>query len=69
MRTGYGTGSDRQLREDLEAQRRKQRELEEGDVIVEHPRQLLLRSPNGTFFALAVGDTGVLSAVNMGSTL
>ena len=38
------------------------------DVVIEHPRRLLLRSPDGTYWAVGVGDDGVLSTTNMGPT-
>lgn len=48
---------------------RRQRNAAMEDLIVEVPRLLKLRSPNGTYFALHVDDAGVLSTVNMGSSL
>ncbi len=61
--------NERQLRGQLEDQRRGLRAVQEEDVIVELPRRLLLRSPNGTFFAITVDDAGVVSALNVGTTL
>ena len=48
-----------------EADRSRDREKRE-DVVIEDPRRLFLRSPNGTYFAITVDDTGKLSATNMG---
>ncbi len=47
------------------ADRLRDRERRE-DVVIEDPRRLFLRSPNGTYFAITVDDAGKLSATNMG---
>lgn len=39
------------------------------DVVIEAPRSLKLRSPDGTYWGLVVDDSGNLSTVNMGSSL
>ena len=69
MSQGGRIDSEPQLRAELERQRRKQREIEEADIVVEHPRRLLLRSPNGSYWALAVADNGTLTATDAGSRL
>ena len=57
------------MREAIEDQRKRQRQQEDGDVIVEYPLRLMLRSPHGTFWAVTVDDSGALSTVNMGTSL
>lgn len=39
------------------------------DVVIDNARRLLLRSPNGTYFAIGVTDAGVLTATNVGTSL
>lgn len=46
--------------------RARDREKRE-DVVIEDPRRLFLRSPNGTYFGISVTDAGVVTATNMGS--
>lgn len=57
----------RQVREEMDRMRRNQRDQNEGDLIVEYPRRLLLRSPNGKYWAISVSNAGVLSASDAGS--
>lgn len=57
------------LRAALDRQGRRQRDLEEGDIVIEEPRRLLLRSPNGTYFTLSVDDAGALTATDVGTKL
>jgi hypothetical protein len=57
------------LRQRVDAGDRAARRAAQEDVIVEYPRRLLLRSPDGTFFAIGVADNGTLTATNMGQTL
>lgn len=45
--------------------RERTRDLK-SDVVIEDPRRLFLRSPDGTYFALSIDNAGVLSATNMG---
>ncbi len=61
--------NERQLRAELEDTKRKQMRLENEDLVVEFPRRLLLRSPNGTYFAITVDNAGALSAINVGTKL
>ncbi len=61
--------NERQLRAELEDTKRKQMRLENEDQVVEFPRRLLLRSPNGTYFAITVDNAGALSAINVGTKL
>lgn len=65
-----------QIAQDLQRQRdrldsadRKRRQDVEGDVVIDGPRRLLLRSPNGTYFSIGVSDAGVLTTTNMGTRL
>jgi hypothetical protein len=37
------------------------------DVVVEDPRRLFLRSPNGTYWQISVTDAGAITATNMGT--
>ena len=62
----------------LELQRRRQhdqdqdrmrRAADEADVVIETPRHLKLRSPNGTYFIISVDNAGVLSTTAAGTTL
>lgn len=39
------------------------------DVVVETPRRLLLRSPDGHYWAIAVTNAGALTATDVGTTL
>jgi hypothetical protein len=39
------------------------------DVVIDNARRLMLRSPNGTYWAITVSDAGALSTVNMGASL
>ena len=39
------------------------------DVVIETPRRLLLRSPNGTYWSIGVTNAGVLTATNVGTSL
>lgn len=57
----------RQVREEMDRMRRNQRDQNEGDVIIEYPRRLLLRSPNGKYWAISVSNAGVLSASDAGT--
>ncbi len=43
------------------------RQLEEGHVIIEAPKGLYLRSPNGHFWQLGVDDAGAISATDIGT--
>ena len=49
-----------------ETDRSRSREKRE-DVVIEDPRRLFLRSPNGTYFGITVSDAGVITATNMGA--
>ena len=55
------------LRGTLERQARALDDQAQEDVVIDGARRLLLRSPNGTYFALVVSDAGVISTVNMGA--
>lgn len=56
-------------RNDLARTSRDVRQTAEGDVVIEYPRRLLLRAPAGHYFAVVVDDAGVLSTVDMGTSL
>lgn len=49
-----------------EADRSRARE-QSADVVIEHPRRLFMRSPNGTYWQLDVTDAGALTITNAGS--
>lgn len=51
-----------------EADRRASRAARE-DLIVEMPRRLFMRSPNGTYWQVSVDDTGKLVTTNVGDRL
>ncbi|HEX8418818.1 MAG TPA: hypothetical protein VF638_02260 [Sphingomonas sp.] len=46
---------------------RRTRDLSLEDVVIGLDRRLLIRSPNGTYFAIVVSDAGALSTVNVGA--
>jgi hypothetical protein len=41
----------------------------DSDTVIETPRRLMLRSPDGHYWALTVSNAGVLGAVDMGTAL
>lgn len=49
------------------AQRQLVDQIRQEDQVFDQERRLLLRSPNGTFFAIVVDDAGGLSTVNVGA--
>lgn len=49
-----------------ETDRARSREKRD-DVVIEDPRRLFLRSPNGTYWQIGVTDAGVITATNMGT--
>lgn len=53
--------NQRQLREQLEDQRRRQRDTEEGDVLIEFPRRLYLRSAGGISYQVSITDDGYVT--------
>lgn len=55
------------LRQRADASDRTRSRDNQADVVIEDPRRLFLRSPNGTYFAVTVNDAGALSTVNMGT--
>jgi hypothetical protein len=57
------------LRSEVAELRRKVRELEIDDVVIDNGRALKLRSPNGTYFGLVVDNAGALSTVSLGTSL
>lgn len=56
----------RGLNDQLERQRRKARALEEGDVVIDNDRRLLLRAPDGNYWAISVNNAGALQTTNVG---
>lgn len=60
---------ERQTRAVISDLDRRVRSSENNDVLIDASRRLIMRSPSGRFWALAVSDAGVLSAVDMGLTL
>lgn len=58
---------DRVRREGEETARSVER-LQGEDVVIEFPRRLKLRSPDGTYWILGVDDTGALTTENAGVT-
>lgn len=61
--------SERQLRGEFEKVRSDQRRASEEDVIIEHPRRLFLRSPDGHFWQLGVDNAGTITATDVGTSL
>jgi hypothetical protein len=59
----------RRHRQQLEGQRRDIKDALEGDVVIDGNRRLMLRSPNGHYWALSVGNTGTLAATDVGTSL
>ncbi|MCP3735619.1 hypothetical protein M9979_12120 [Sphingomonas sp. RP10(2022)] len=59
--------SNNRLRQRLDEGDRARSRAKREDVVIEDPRRLFLRSPNGTYFGITVSDAGVLTATNMGS--
>lgn len=57
------TGRLRQRLDDND--RARDREKRE-DVVIEDPRRLFLRSPNGTYWQIGVTDAGAITVTNMG---
>jgi hypothetical protein len=55
---------DRQAQTD-----RRVAKMADSDVMIDSVRRLILRSPAGTYFSLAVADDGSLSTVNLGTSL
>jgi hypothetical protein len=55
------------LRQRADANDRTRNRDNQADVVIEDPRRLFLRSPNGTYFSVSVDDAGTLSTVNMGT--
>ncbi len=41
----------------------------DSDAVIETPRRLMLRSPDGHYWALTVDNAGVLGTVDMGTAL
>lgn len=39
------------------------------DVVIDYNRRLMLRSPNGHYWAVTVDNAGALSTVDMGTSL
>lgn len=60
---------ERSIRAAVDANARRLSQAENNDVIMGDGRRLILRSPNGHFWNITVGDTGTLTAVDMGTTL
>lgn len=57
----------RSLQAELERQSNTLDRAAGEDVVIDDVRRLLLRSPNGTFWAITVDDAGGLATVNMGA--
>lgn len=51
----------------VQAVQQEQRRQAGSDVVIADDRRLILRSPNGHFWALTVGDTGTLAATDLGT--
>lgn len=67
--SGSRIQNERQLRDQLQQLRQEQQRTNEEDVIIEHPRRLMLRSPDGHFWLLGVDNAGALTTTDMGTTL
>ncbi len=66
------TGAVRDLRtaeRRLSATDARVRAATEADVVIDGPRRLMLRSPDGTYWAVSVDNAGALATTNMGTTL
>jgi hypothetical protein len=60
---------ERSIRAATDGLARRLKQAENNDVIIGDGRRLILRSPNGHFWNVTVGDTGTLTATDMGTTL
>jgi hypothetical protein len=49
-----------------QAERDRRRDIE-ADQLFEHPRRLILRSPDGHYWQLSVDDTGTLATTDLGT--
>ena len=59
----------RSLNSKFERQQRANRAQQEADVVTDNGRRIMVRSPNGHYWSIAVSDAGVVSAVDQGTTL
>lgn len=50
-----------------EQMQQRTRQLEEGHIIIEAPKGLYLRSPNGHFWQLTASDGGALALIDAGT--
>lgn len=60
---------ERQLRAVIDAAAQEISSLKNDDVLIDLNRRLILRSPNGHFWNVAVSDAGALTVTDMGTTL
>lgn len=58
-----------QLRRQSEDGARKARRLGEDHVVIESPRKLLLRSPNGHYWDVQISNAGTVTLVDIGTEL
>lgn len=58
----------RALERALSDMRAEMRRLAESDVLASGDRRLVLRSPDGHFWSVTVGDDGALSTVDLGTS-
>ena len=66
---GRGTRDDPEGLQEINRLGREQRRADAQPVVVSPEHALYIRSPNGTYFSLAVDDAGVLSTVSVGTSL
>ncbi|AYJ85779.1 hypothetical protein D3Y57_07070 [Sphingomonas paeninsulae] len=70
--TGIVSGAIRDVRtlqQRMQTNDRAARDALESDVVLDGPRRLMLRSPNGTYFSVTVDNAGALHTVNLGTSL
>lgn len=62
-----GYRDDPKIRQEIHRLDQERRVADERDVVIQHPRRLTLRSPNGHFWSVQISDTGAISAVDIGT--
>lgn len=63
--TDLQNGADR-IRQRVDDTERAHVRTAQEDVVIDVPRRLILRSPNGTHWSVTVDDAGKLFTLNMG---
>lgn len=57
------------LKSRVDRAERASSDADQTDVVIEYPRRLMLRSPNGHFWAIGVDNAGALTTTDMGTSL